>query len=49
MVKINLLTLLFFLPMVVWNVVISYMSSADGAMLPYSANIGIGLLPCQFY
>ncbi|MCI8612124.1 MAG: hypothetical protein HFE48_00280 [Clostridia bacterium] len=42
-VKINLLTLLFFLPMVVWNVVISYMSSADGAMLPYSANIGIGL------
>lgn len=43
MVKINLLTLIFVLPAIVWHFLVNFMSSADALLIPYSANIGIGV------
>ncbi len=43
LVKINLLTLLFFLPLIVWQIIITFTTTADSLLLPYSGNIGIGL------
>ena len=42
MVKISLLTLLFMLPAVAWVIIVGMFKSADGLMIPYSSNIGIG-------
>lgn len=41
-VKINLLVLLFCLPAIAWVVIMSMIKTADGSLLPYSANIGAG-------
>ncbi len=43
LVKINLLTLLFFLPLIVWQIIVTFTATADAVLLPYSGNIGIGL------
>ena len=43
MVKINLLTLVFALPAIAWQFLVNFMSSADALLIPYSANIGIGV------
>lgn len=42
MVKISLLSLLFMLPAVAWVILVGMFKSADGLMIPYSSNIGIG-------
>ena len=42
LVKINLLTLLFCLPAIAWLIVMMMIKQADGALLPYSGNIGVG-------
>lgn len=42
LVKINLLVLLFALPAIAWYVIVSLMKQVDGAMVPYSSNIGVG-------
>ena len=42
MVKVNLLILLFFLPMIAVIVLSSIMSSANGTLYPFSANLAIG-------
>lgn len=42
LVKVNLLVILFALPAIAWFVIMSMMKSADGMLIPYSSNIGIG-------
>lgn len=42
LVKVNLLVLLFALPAVAWFIIMSVTKSADGILVPYSSNIGIG-------
>ena len=42
MVKISLLTLLFMLPAIAWVIIVNMFKGADGLMIPYSSNIGIG-------
>ncbi len=43
MVKINLLTLIFALPAIAWYFLVNFISSANNLLIPYSANIGIGV------
>ena len=42
LVKINLLVLLFCLPAIAWVVLMQFIKQADGSLLPYSGNVGIG-------
>lgn len=42
MVKISLLSLLFMLPAIAWILFVGMLKSADGYMIPYSSNIGLG-------
>lgn len=42
LVKINLLVLLFCLPAIAWVVIMHMVKVADGSLLPYSGNVGIG-------
>lgn len=42
MVKISLLTTLFCVPMIAWLIIMYFVRQVDGAMIPYSGNIGIG-------
>lgn len=43
MVKINLLAMLFLLPAIAWYMIMEFALSADSLLVPYSANIGIGV------
>ena len=42
-VKINLMALLFALPAIAWYMVMEFAMSADTMLVPYSANVGIGI------
>ncbi len=42
MAKISLLTFLFTLPLVVWIIFMTIIRQAEGTMIPYSSNFGIG-------
>lgn len=42
MAKISLLTFLFALPLVVWIIFMSIVRNAEGTMIPYSSNFGLG-------
>ena len=42
MVKISLLTMIFLLPALIWLLVTSVTLQADGTMIPYSSNLGLG-------